>query len=200
MDIIQTVKISYDKIAAEYYQFRDLKKMNPELEKFSELLTNKGRVLDAGTGAGMPVARFLVNKGLQVTGIDISESMIVAAKKNVPEAEFFQLNILDLNFSENTFDGIICVYTLWHIPRSKHREIFSNFKRMLKHNGILMINTGIRESDNMSLFFGQPMLWSNNNPKETLDQILKLGFEIIFEGILERGGEHQYWIYARCKK
>ena len=71
---------------------------------------------------------------------------------------------------------------------------------MLKPDGVLMINTGIRESDGLSYFFGEPMLWSNNAPKVTLSFIKKLGFEILFEGVLERGGEVQYWIYAKYKK
>lgn len=197
MKIIETVKNSWNVIGSDYYQFRDLQKMNPELERFSSLVKSGGYVLDAGTGAGIPAAKFLVKKGFKVTGIDISEKMIEAAKKNVPEGEFKVKNILELDFPDKTFDGIVCVYTLWHIPKEKHQEIFQNFKRMLKPGGILMINTGLRESNGLSLFFGQPMLWSNNNPKETLKQVNDLGMEIIMEGVLERGGEYQYWIFAK---
>jgi hypothetical protein len=68
---------------------------------------------------------------------------------------------------------------------------------MLNDNGILVINTGTYESEGLSKFFGHPMLWSTNNPKQTLAVVKDLGFEIIFEGILKLGGERQYWVFAR---
>ena len=199
MKIIETVKESWDKISDEYYRFRDLQKMNSELVEFTNLLPKGAHVLDAGTGAGIPVGKFLVDRGYRLTGIDISEKMIAKAKKNVPEGTFLQKDILELDFPAETFDALVCVYTLWHIPRELHTEIFDNFKRILKQNGILMINTGIRESEGLSLFFGEPMLWSNNNPKDTLQYIKELGFEIIKDGVFEHGGEYQYWLFARKK-
>ena len=68
---------------------------------------------------------------------------------------------------------------------------------MLKDNGILVLNTGTYESEGMSEFFGEPMLWSTNNPKKTLAFVKEMGFDIIFEGILKLGGERQYWIFAK---
>ena len=49
----------------------------------------------------------------------------------------------------------------------------------------------------MSEFFGEPMLWSTNEPKKTLMVVKDLGFEIILEGILKLGGERQYWVIAK---
>ncbi|MFX0107964.1 MAG: class I SAM-dependent methyltransferase, partial [Candidatus Hodarchaeota archaeon] len=116
---------------------------------------------------------------------------------NVPAAKFFQRNIVSLDFPADSFDGIICVYTLWHIPRMNHPTIFQNFHRMLKDGGILVLNTGIYESEGVSEFFGEPMLWSTNDPKKTLTVVKDLGFDIIREGVLKLGGESQYWIFAR---
>ena len=191
------VEDSYDKMGEKYHRVRDNKKFNSELEKFSKLLPSVGEVLDAGCGVGTPVSQFLVEKGFKVTGVDISKKLIDLAKVNVPEASFYQKNILTLDFPNDSFDGIICVYTLWHIPRTDHSSIIENFHRMLKDNGILVINTGIFESDGMSMFFGERMLWSNNSPEKTLAFVKGTGLEIIFEGILNLGGEQQYWIFAK---
>jgi 2-polyprenyl-3-methyl-5-hydroxy-6-metoxy-1,4-benzoquinol methylase len=180
-----------------YHRSRDNEKFKSELEKFSGLLPTSGDVLDAGCGVGIPVSQFLVKEGFKVTGVDISKKLINLAKENVPEASFYQKNILELDFQNNTFDGIICVYTLWHIPRTDHSSIINNFHRMMKENGILVINTGVFESDGMSTFFGERMLWSNNNPQKTLEFVKQTGFEILFEGILNLGGEQQYWIFAK---
>lgn len=197
MNIFKTIEESYDKMGETYHNFRDNEKFNNELEKFANLLPVSGNVLDAGCGVGIPVSKFLVRRGFKVTGIDISKKMIDLAKQNVPEATFYQKNILTLDLPGNSFDGIICVYTLWHIPRAEHSFIISNFHRMIKEKGLLVINTGVFESERMSEFFGEPMLWSNNNPKKTLNYVIDAGFSIIFEGVLKRGEEMQYWIFAK---
>jgi ubiquinone/menaquinone biosynthesis C-methylase UbiE len=197
MNIFKTIEESYDKMGETYHSFRNNEKFYSELEKFTELLPNSGHILDAGSGVGLPVSQYLVKKGFNVTGIDISNKMVELAKQNVPEATFFQKNIITLDFPDNSFDGIICVYTLWHIPRINHSLIISNFHRMLKNNGILVINTGIYESEGMSEFFGEPMLCSSNSPINTLAFVKEAGFNILFEGVLKRGGEVQYWIFAK---
>jgi hypothetical protein len=68
---------------------------------------------------------------------------------------------------------------------------------MLKDDGILVLNTGNYESEGMSEFFGEPMLWSTNDPKKTLAVVKELGFSIFLEGVLKLGGERQYWIFAK---
>jgi hypothetical protein len=68
---------------------------------------------------------------------------------------------------------------------------------MMKKDGILVLNTGVHESEGMSQFFGEPMLWSTNDPKETLSFVEETEFDIIFEGVQKLGGERQYWVFAR---
>ena len=191
------VKNSYNKIAASYYSHRDLSKFNGELDKFVDLLPKNGHVLDVGCGAGIPTGKYLVNRGLKVTGIDISDTMLEMARKNVPEADFINKDMNTLDFKKNSFDGIISVYALFHVPKNNHPNIFKQFFEILKPDGILLINTGTSESEGVSKFFGEPMFWSNYDPKKTLEIVKSVGFSILFEGVLVRDGEFQYWIFAK---
>jgi ubiquinone/menaquinone biosynthesis C-methylase UbiE len=195
-EISKIVEQGYNKIAQDYYNHRDLNKFNRELERFTSLISDDAHVLDVGCGAGIPTAKFLVNKGVKVTGIDLSETMLNLARKNVPTAEFVKMDMNKLEFNENTFNGIISVYSLFHVPKEKHLDIFKQFYKVLKPEGILMINTGISESEGINNFFGVPMFWSNFKPKTTLNLVKKAGFSIISEAILERGGEYQYWVFG----
>jgi len=197
MDVKAIVMNGYDKIASDYYKHRDLNKFDDLLENFVDLIPKKAQVLDAGCGAGIPASRFLVDKGLTVTGIDISDSMLEMARNNVPNAVFLKKDMKELDFDENSFEGIISVYALFHIPKEDHSTIFEKFYDILKSGGILLINTSINESEGISNFFGVPMFWSNYNPKKTLELVKSVGFSIIFEGVLVRGGEYQYWIFAK---
>lgn len=199
MGIFKIVENSYDKMGAAYHSSRNNEKFGRELERFAELLPNSGEVLDAGCGVGRPTSEFLAKNRFRVTGVDISSKMIELARRNVPQGTFYRANIAELDFPDSSFDGIICVYTLWHIPRKSHSDIVRNFHRMLRSRGILVLNTGVYESEGMSEFFGEPMLWSTNDPRKTLAQVQEAGFEILFEGVLSLGGEKQYWIFASKK-
>ncbi|MDX1797868.1 MAG: class I SAM-dependent methyltransferase [Candidatus Lokiarchaeia archaeon] len=196
-EISNLVEQGYNKIAEDYYNHRDLNKFNNELEQFASLVPKNAHILDVGCGAGIPTAKFLINRGIKVTGIDLSDKMLSLARVNVPSAEFIKMDMNELKFEENTYDGIISVYTLFHVSRNNHIQIFKKFFEILKSGGILLINTGISESEGKSYFFGVPMFWSNFNPKTTLELVKKAGFSIIFEGVLERGGEYQYWIFGK---
>jgi len=199
-EISKLVEQGYNKIAEEYYTHRDLNKFNNELEEFASLLPENAHILDVGCGAGIPTAKFLTKKGIKVTGIDLSDKMLSLARVNVTNAEFIKMDMNELEFKENSFDGIISVYTLFHVPKKNHIQIFKKFFEILKPGGILLINTGISESEGKSFFFGVPMFWSNFSPKITLGLVKKAGFLIIFEGVLERGGEYQYWIFGKKMK
>ena len=200
MNVFRVVEESYDKMGEEYHNSRNNEKFTRELEKFAGLLPASGEVLDAGCGVGHPASGYLANRGFRVTCVDISSKMVERARENVPNATFAQKNIVDLDFPDASFDGVICVYTLWHIPRNTHRDIIANFHRMLRGSGILVLNTGVYESEGMSRFFGEPMLWSTNDPTKTLASVREAGFEILFEGVLPLGGERQYWIFAQKKE
>lgn len=199
-EISKLVEQGYNRIAEDYYNHRNISKFNSELEKFASLLPEKPHILDLGCGAGIPTAKFLTEKGIRVTGIDLSETMLNLARKNVPNGEFLKMDMNELKFNKNTFDGIISVYALFHVPRDKHIDIFRKAFEIMKSGGILMINIGIHESEGTSRFFGVPMFWSNFNPKITLDLVKKAGFSIISEAVLERGGEYQYWIFGKKEK
>lgn len=198
MTITDIVENGYDEIAEAYYTHRDLEKFNSELDKFSKLVPKNAHVLDAGCGAGIPTSKYLTNKGLKVTGIDISTTMINLAKNNVPEGDFLKMDINDITFPNETFDGVISVYTLFHIPRKNHLQIFKKFYEILKPGGVLLINSGAGSgSEGMSDFFGVPMFWSNWSTEKTLELVKQAGFSILFEGVLVRGGELQYWVYGK---
>ena len=41
------------------------------------------------------------------------------------------------------------------------------------------------------------MFWSNYPPEKTLSLVKEAGFKILFDEVLDRGDELQYWVFAR---
>ena len=195
----EIVRKGYDEIALKFKEFRNIFDNLQELEHLATLLPEKAKVLDVGCGIGIPVARFFVDYGFSVTGIDISERMVELAKQNVPKVEFFQYDMNELVFPDNAFHCITAVYSLFHVPREKHFSILKNFHRMLKQEGILFFCVGHLGGDDTDEFLGEEMFWSNYPPERTLSLVKEAEFEILFDEVLDRGDELQYWVFARKK-
>ncbi len=194
------VKKAYDKIAEEYQADRHALNNMKELGEFAGLLPKNAKVLDVGCGAGIPVAKFLVESGFDVTGIDFSENMLRLARKNVTKATFIRKDMTKLGFADNSFDGLTAFYSIIHVPREKHFLLFKSFHRILKSIGIMLVCMGPDEWEATEEYYGISMFWSHYSPEKSLQMIKCAGFQTVFDKILVRGKERHYWVLACNKK
>lgn len=101
----------------------------------------KGKtVLDAACGEGYG-SFVLAQDARSVVGVDISPTAIKHAGKvySQPNLEFIQSDVLNLQFTDNSFDVIVSFETLEHL--AEHEELLLEFKRVLKPDGVLLIST-----------------------------------------------------------
>lgn len=194
------VKQSYNKIAKTYNAQRHLYKNTKLLLKFKKLVTRGACVLDLACGAGVPVVKFLVKSGYNVTGIDFSSSMIKLAKKNVPKAKFLEMDMTKLKFKTNSFDAVVSFYAIIHVPKEKHVKIYKSLHKILKPNGIALVCVGTCDwEETVKDYLGAPMFWSIHAPRKTLELLRGCGFKILWSRVLKLGGEKQFWIIVRNK-
>lgn len=133
------LKETYNKIAEDWHKDHDSDTWWVEAtDKFISFLNKGDLVLDAGCGAGTKT-KYLLDKGLKVVGTDFSEKMIELAKKEVPGAEFFTLDIKQINELDYMFDGIFMQAVLLHIPKKEVEAILKNVINKLKAGGYLYI-------------------------------------------------------------
>jgi len=198
------VREGYDKIASQYDEYREPFNNEDELNEFMSLVKPGGHILDAGCGSGV-VARALVDKGFQVTGIDISKKMLELAKDRVPEATFEVADMTALEFEDNSFDGIVSTYAVFHIPRAKHFSLFQDFHRILKKGSALLFSIGSKEIDatdgvwEWEEFQSVPMFWSYHPPTKTVELLESADFHLVFSRDVEQAGEKHHWILSRAK-
>ena len=67
------------------------------VKEFSARLASGARVLDLGCGPGIPSTQMLASC-FKVTGVDISEAQLEAARRNVPEASFLRADLAEIDF------------------------------------------------------------------------------------------------------
>ena len=197
VDPAEIVEGGYDDIARTYHKQRDKFKSNELLIGFSTFLPPGGDVLDVGCGAGVPVVRFLVDAGFNVTGVDVSSCMLELAHIHVPEANFLKMDMRQLEFAAGCFDGICAFHSLFHVPREKHLRVLLGFNRLLRQSGILLFSSGRGEWEGVKDFYGADMFWSHPDREVTRKMVIDAGFTVKMSEVQQHGGEKQYWVMAK---
>jgi ubiquinone/menaquinone biosynthesis C-methylase UbiE len=128
----------YNSIAAQYAVQAEAHAPVPEREKFTAMIPKGGLVLDAGCGSGRDCAYF-ETQGIEVTGVDLSDSLLAIAKKVAFNSEFYHQDLRNLQFPDAAFDGIWACASIIHLKRSEIPGVMATFFRILKPGGALMV-------------------------------------------------------------
>jgi ubiquinone/menaquinone biosynthesis C-methylase UbiE len=194
------VESGYDRLTELYIKEREKFDNWQEIKKFSSQLPKNAKVLDVGSGTGIPIARYLSQTGFKVVGIDLSKAMVATARNNVPGATFQQMNMASINFPPESFDGLISCYAIIHVPREKHAAIFQSFHTILKPQGFMLVSVASWEWEEIANYLGVDMYWSHYSPTKTESLIINAGFDIEFGRDVESGGEKHHWVLAHKRR
>jgi len=175
---------TYDKIAQAYTkEFFEDKVDIKYLDKFLSLLPLRAKILDVGCGPGQ-FTKYFLEKGFYVEGIDLSTEMIKIAKATVPRGIFKKMDMRELDYPDESFDGLCAAYSLYHIPSKQTLITLKEFNRVLKPNGImiLMLQKGKGEGIMPEPFDPKrKMFFKYFQEKEIKDLLKKSGFKIVYE-------------------
>lgn len=109
-----------------------------ERSKFLTLLQleNKKSLLEIGAGTGRD-SKFFQDKGFKTTCIDLSPAMIEICKQKGLDA--YVMDMLDMNFPENSFDAIFCLNSLLHLTKEEFPIILNKINMLLKPEGVVYL-------------------------------------------------------------
>lgn len=161
----QVVANSYDLIGTDYSDWVQTIESGERDRCIQWLVDNlppDSSVLDLGCGIGVPRAKCLAEK-FKVTGVDISSENIRFACENVPGAEFFCVDMTQVNFPAASFDGIVAFYSIIHVPRKEHEALLEGIHRWLKPGGVFLATMGVSSvsEEYQDDWLGVPMYWSS---------------------------------------
>ena len=95
-------------------------------------------VLDVGCGTGT-TDHFLVSRVGNLDGVDISEEMLEKARANVPGATFRWYDGEKLPFRDESFDVVLAICVLHHVPTSQRGKLVGEMVRVTRSQGVIAI-------------------------------------------------------------
>jgi ubiquinone/menaquinone biosynthesis C-methylase UbiE len=97
------------------------------------------RVLEGGCGLGQYVAHFQ-RQGVQIVGVDYSESALAAHRASFPESELCRADLTELPFHDRSFDAYISLGVIEHYDDCGS-AILAEAHRVLADDGCLLLST-----------------------------------------------------------
>jgi ubiquinone/menaquinone biosynthesis C-methylase UbiE len=134
---------------------------NYVIDYLSENNKTEGKILDLGTGTANLIAAFYTkirDSKAQLTGIDLSETMLQAASANLVKQckkaekqwELKISNVSQILFPDNHFDAVISFASMHHWSCSLE-EVIKEVYRVLKSDGIFIIADLKRNEESLKL-------------------------------------------------
>ncbi len=123
---------------------------------------NRGAALDVGCGCTGRFIDLLLEHNFVPEGVDISEEMIVLARKNHPEITFYQQDICEWHLPQK-YDFITAWDSIWHIPLAQQESVLKKLVTSLNKNGVLIFSCGGTEEagEHRDDFMGPEVYYSS---------------------------------------
>lgn len=167
------------------------------IERFLEFLPGDATVLDLGCGGGVPVAAYIATRGLHVTGVDSSPTLIGLSRVRMPDQEWIVADMRSLDLGRQ-FDGILAWDSFFHLRHDDQRRMFRIFAAHSAANSILMFNAGFSEGEALGTYRGDPLYHASLDPAEYRALLAGVGFELIEHSVGDPAkGGRIYWIASR---
>ena len=126
----------------------------------------------------MPTASRLAER-FTVLGVDISDVQLERARRGVPGASFVQADLVKVDFPDASFDAVVALYSLTHVPREHHPELFRRIARWLPDDGLFLASLGARGGDDwIGEWLGVEMFFSSWDVETNRRLLHGAGFEL----------------------
>lgn len=186
----------YDEVAREFDLARDRSGIeNSYLDRLAERLSaGPARILDLGCGTGEPIARYFVDRGHRITGVDAAPGMLALARTRFPTHAWHKADMRTFALGTN-FDAIIAWDSLFHLPPDDQRAVFGVFQAHCTPGGLLLFTGGDAAGESVGDLCGRPLFHASLDPAEYAALLDRHGFEILHHKVADPDcADHTVWL------
>lgn len=137
-------------------------------------------VADLGCGPGH-VAAWLARSGVAATGIDLSAKMIAAGRREFPNVDFREGDLLGLPAKDGEFAAVVALYSIIHLGPEELRPAFQEIRRVLRPDGIALVAFHIgAETRHFDDWLGHPVDVDFHffETQHVVDELQDAGFDV----------------------
>lgn len=136
-------RASYDRLAGEYARrlYGELAHKPADralLDAFADDLRGRGPVCEVGCGPGQ-VARYLRDRGVDASGLDLAPAMVEEARRRNPGLSFVEGDLRALPHADGALAGVVAFYALIHLARGSLALALRELHRVLRPGGQLFV-------------------------------------------------------------
>lgn len=188
VDLYERLAETYDRDRGRSLQERGW------LDRFLSQVPPGGTVLDLGCGMGEPIARYLLDRGAGVVGVDASPAMIDLCRARFPQAAWLVGDMRDLDLGRR-FDGILAWDSFFHLPMDDQRAMFRRFAAHAKPGAPLLFTSGPAEGVVVGSYRDRPLYHASLAPGEYERLLSASGFRVEAHAAEDPGcGGHTVWL------
>jgi cyclopropane fatty-acyl-phospholipid synthase-like methyltransferase len=202
-DHLRTVQAGYDELAPRFGEWGERIEGDPWqgfLDDLAGRLHDGASVLDLGCGNGEKTARLA--RRFDVVGVDISEEQLRLARAAVPDATFIQADLAELEVPAESLDAVTAFYSIVHVPRDRHPNLFARIRLWLKPGGLFLASLShVGGPDRTYEWLGVEMFFSGFDAQTNSRLVREAGFELLTDELVwmrEPEGDAAFlWVLAR---
>lgn len=135
-------------------------------------------MLDLGCGTGMPMMQYLLQQGLNVTGVDASHRMLEIARNNFPSTTFIQADMRELALGQK-FDALIAWHSFFHLSAEEQPAMFPIFKDHLNDKGVLLFTSGSEHGEAWGMSGGENLFHGSLDRAHYEELLEAQGFRVL---------------------
>ncbi len=164
------------------------------LDRFLALLPAGASILYLGCGSAEPIARYFIEKGFDVTGIDSSPRLIGICKGRFPDQNWMVTDMRTLSLDRH-FEGILAWDSFFHLcPEDQHR-MFPIFRRHAGATAALMFTSGHFHGDTIGTYKGEPLYHGSLDATEYRLLLHQNEFDLVSHVAQDpHCGHHTVWL------
>ncbi|SPU54642.1 Mg-protoporphyrin IX methyl transferase [Brevundimonas vesicularis] len=162
------------------------------LDRFAAGLPAGATILDVGCGSGWPIGAALLERGLQVIGVDASPGLIAHAQATLP-AGVWSVGDMRESLPLGPFDGVLAWHSLFHLSPDDQKKVLPKLAACVAEGGRLMFTSGQAYGETIGQWRGEPLYHASLDPEAYRALLADAGLRVEYDG-----AESGVWLARRA--